>query len=557
MTVSSSEHLESAAPIATSSAGAGFPPSGLPPRGVLLATVLSVVGVFLIWPTALVLWAMWVNDPLKSIGMLVPPVSLALILRAWRGIGWRMQGSWWGLAVLAATTAAVIFREQSVLVLVLSPRWSIFFPPHSLVALAYVAGCVLLLGGPRLLRVTRFPVLFTLLVNPVPHIFNVYVDLPLQRLSAHVARAFALGLHQKLSPDQMRLMFTPEFGMFIAPGCNGIRGAVTMGMLALVVGYLYRFRPRAHILFVLGAVLLGYVFNFVRLCTLVLYYIVALKIPWLQERAEMGDYIIGAALFFFAVYLLFVVIHRLGRASSVTPSPAPQTATPRSAWLQLAAMALLLIGAGSRELHARQLAQAERAAQPIPIHFPAALGAFALERTWNESMPAGPTIYTWAQYRPPTAAGTSASSGETGPLPIDLGLSPILGAHDSSICHSARGEDPIWHGEFVAPTAAGPQTFSASFFNNGATQYLELTTLCTLDGCGEHAAGSPGLGLIYSRPAPLSTLAGAAHRPIPVMLKVETLDTAMPADLARSQLTTAMRRFLATLDLQAIAHPTA
>ena len=145
--------------------------------------------------------------------------------------------------------------------------------------------------------------------------FNVYVDLPLQRVSAHVARAFAIALHQKLTPDQMRLMFTPTFGMFIAPGCNGIRGAVTMGMIALIVGHLYRFRWRAHALFVGSAVLLGYVFNFVRLCTLVLYYIVALKIPWLQSRAEMGDYVIGACLFLAAVGLLFHVVRR------VTESP--------------------------------------------------------------------------------------------------------------------------------------------------------------------------------------------------------------------------------------------
>lgn len=534
--------------------GSALAAAGRPPWSAVAATLLSVLGVALIWPTARVLWAMWINDPLKSIGMLVPIVALALILRAWRAIGWERQGSWWGLLLLAATAAAVAFREQSVLVLVLSPRWSIFFPPHSLVALAYVAGCVLLFGGPRLLRAARFPVLLTLLVNPVPHIFNVYVDLPLQQVSAHVARAFALGLHQKLSPDQMRLMFTPEFGMFIAPGCNGIRGAVTMGMLALVVGYLYRFRLRDHVLFVLGAVLLGYVFNFVRLCTLVLYYIVALKITWLQDRAEMGDYVIGAGLFLFAVYLLFAAVRRLSQTapSAALPTPAAASTQQSALWTQIAAMVVLLLAVGVRELHARRLAAADAAVTPVPIHFPAALGSYALSRTWTESMPAGPVIFTWAHYQPHSAPETATDS-----LPVDLGLSPVLGAHDTSICHSARGEDPVWHGELQAATARGTEAFSASFFNNGATQYLELTTLCTESGCGEHTAGSPTLGFIYSRPAPFSTLAGTVHRPIPVMLKVETLDTAMPAELARTQLTAAMRRFLASLDLQAIAHPTA
>jgi len=35
-------------------------------------------------------------------------------------------------------------------------------------------------------------------------------------------------------------MFAPDFGMFIAPGCDGIRGAITLGYLALVLGYLKR-----------------------------------------------------------------------------------------------------------------------------------------------------------------------------------------------------------------------------------------------------------------------------------------------------------------------------
>ena len=102
--------------------------------------------------------------------------------------------------------------------------------------------------------------------------------------------------------------------MFIAPGCNGIRGAITMGFIALIAGYVYRFRWYAHASRRPGAVLLGYVFNFARLCILVLYYLVALHITWLQDRAEMGDYIIGACLFLLAVFLLFYVVRRLGES---------------------------------------------------------------------------------------------------------------------------------------------------------------------------------------------------------------------------------------------------
>ncbi len=534
------------------------------PLPILAAVVLTLAGISSIWPTALVLYTMWIDDPLKSIGMLVPVASLALILRVWRSLRWEMRGSWWGLALLLATAAAVRFREQSVLVLILSPRWSIYFPPHSLVALAYATGCVLLFGGLQLLRAARFPVLLTLLVNPVPHVFNVFVDLPLQRVSAHVARAFAHALHQKLTPDQMRLMFTPDFGMFIAPGCNGIRGAVTMGMIALVVGYLYRFRLRDHALFVVAAVLLGYIFNFVRLCTLVLFYILALKIPWLQDRAEMGDYLIGAALFLVAVGLLFSVIRHLQRAEAA-PAPrlvAPAQHTTRGSLFgtpaHLAAMLVFSLFAGVHCAHAYSRAQAIAGANLVSSHsFPPAVGGYHLDRTWAEGMTGGPILFDWAAYAPPPSpVGASPSLTDSPPLPVAIGLSPTLGSHDSSICHSARGEDPVWHGQLEIPTAAGPQTFSSSFFNDGALQYLELSTVCTALGCAEYTTGDNHLGLIYTRPAPAEALAPEAHRPIPVLLRIETSDTAMPADLARAELTAAARQFLAGADLLAIIRPT-
>src|ERR1700733_13009302 len=282
-----------------------------PTQAAGLAALLAVLGLSAVWPTAVLLWDLWTQDALKSVGIFFPLVSFVLVLRAWRSLGWEMEGSWWGLVILVVTAAVVHIRDQAILVFVFSPKWSIYIPPHSLVAFAYGAGVVLLFGGTRLFRAALFPLILLWFVNPIPHIFNVLVDLPLQRASAHVARAFAIALGQPLSPDQLRLMFTPEFGMFIAPGCNGIRGAVTMGFIALIAGYVYRFRWSAHVAVVAGAVLLGYVFNFARLCVLVLYYLVALHFTWLRSRAEMGDYIIGACLFLLGTFLLFEVVRRL------------------------------------------------------------------------------------------------------------------------------------------------------------------------------------------------------------------------------------------------------
>ena len=534
-----------------SSSFAGFSPQ----NAAFTAALLSVLGTTAIWPTLLFLWSLWTTDALKSVGMIIPVVSLVLILRVWRSLGWEMNGTWWGAALLTVTIAVVRLREQSVLVFMISPQWSIYVPPPSLVVFAYASGAVLLFGGTRLYRAAWFPIALLWLVNPVPHIFNVYVDLPLQRVSAHVARAFAMALGQPLSPDQMRLMFTPQFGMFIAPGCNGIRGAVTMGLIALVAGYVYRFRLRAHAAVVAAAVLLGYLFNFVRLCLLVLYYLVALRIPWLQNKAKLGDYIIGACLFFVATALLFSVIRRLGESSAelrppLQPAPRDLLQTSSAAGplsFRFAAMILFVVIGCVRLsgalVHNRAAVVAD-ADQNALGRFPANLGSFTLSRSWNEYLPGGPLIFHWADYAP-----------ADGGAHVAIGLSPVLGSHDTLICHSARGEDPIWHGQLTIPTAVAPINFSGSFFNNGATQYLEASTLCNGSACGESSSDRTHFGFVYSRPDPSALVSQDPERPIPILLRAETIDTTLPADVARKRLSDSVRSFLASASLEQLTQP--
>ncbi len=347
-----------------------------------------------------------------------------------------------------------------------------------------------------------FPLILLWFVNPIPHVFNVFVDLPLQRASAHVARAFAIGLGQKLSPDQLRLMFTPDFGMFIAPGCNGIRGAVTMGFIALIAGYVYRFRWYAHVAVVTGAVLLGYVFNFARLCILVLYYIVALRIHWLRNKAEMGDYIIGACLFLLGTFLLFYVVRRLSESPGQVRPPALRSLkvkglVPRSVYLRLFAMAGLVlfssigVARAYAHTHSSSYEAQIKADESAPGHFPDRIGSYKLSRTWNENLVTGPLVFHWAEYAP-----------DGGGTPISLGVSPVLGSHDTLICHSARGEDPLWKDQITLATAGSiPVNFSGSFFNDGTVQYLEATTICNGDSCGEYSNDRLHFGFVYSKPS--------------------------------------------------------
>jgi exosortase J len=518
-----------------------------------VATTLAVLGLSAIWPTVLTLWNMWTTDALKSIGMIVPLVSMVLILRAWRANGWRAEGTWWGLPLILMCIVAVRIQERAILIMVISPHWSTPLPPPSLILFAYGSGVVLLLGGKRLYKAALFPIFLLWFVNPVPHVFSLWVDMPLQSASATIARAFAMHLGQPLTPDHLRLMFTPDFGMFIAPGCNGIRGSITMGFVALIAGYIYRFRWYANALVVAGAIILGYLFNLLRLCMLVLYYLVALHLTSLQNKAENADYLIGAMLFLIATFLLFAVIHRLREAKG--PTNAEEVASPEhdgvreiapsAQYARIAVMVIVVLFGCAGYVHASTQVHPAMTVADATERFPQHLGSYSLVRSWNETMAAGPVVYVWAQYSPP-GGGT----------PIAIGISPVLSWHDPLICHADRGEHPVWQGQLTAATEdVAPIDFSATFYNDGVTQYLEATTQCNGSSCGEFATERTHFGFVYSHLDAQALLSEAHRQPVPVLLRVETMDTAMPADAARQQLTADMRAFLGSVKLVDLTRP--
>ena len=335
-------------------------------------------------------------------------------------------------------------------------------------------------------------------------------------------------------------MFTPDFGMFIAPGCNGIRGSVTMGLIALIASYVYRFRWYPNALVVTGAILLGYVFNLARLCLLVLYYVVALHFPSLQNKAENADYVIGAGLFLLATFFLFAVIHRLRDTTNPKALEASdcseQGDTPRARYVQLAALgATVLLGFAG-------LARANAAINPFTIsvadvaaaRFPQRLGNYTLVRSWNETLDTGPVVYVWGQYSPPD-----------GGTPVAIGISPVLGWHDSFICHSIRGEHALWQGPLaIATVGASPVNFNSAFYDDGVTRAVEASTSCRGGACGEFATDRTHFGFIYTHPDPKSLFREDPRRPTRVLLRTEMIDTTMPADVARQQLTQYLRAYL-------------
>lgn len=268
---------------------------------LLLALGVTLLGLTAFSDRLIELAGLWTTDGLRSIGILVLPVSAWLAFRSWRWSDWQSGGSWWGAIPIAIALLAARFDNTMFPTLQLVQGAVINLIPIGFRLLPYVAGAVIFFGGLLPLRRALFPLSLILLINPCPHFVDSLLDLPLQNAGARIARGFAGLLGVPLDGDLLHLMFTPSHGVFIAPGCDGLRGSITLGFATLVAGHLYRLRPWIHAGYVLAAILTAYLLNFLRLCIVVIYSALAAHVsPTWFGHGETFDYFEGGILFLLA-----------------------------------------------------------------------------------------------------------------------------------------------------------------------------------------------------------------------------------------------------------------
>jgi exosortase J len=510
-------------------------------RPLLPWLILGFAGLLVL--AGVLLWPLWTNDALRSIGMYFPVVSVILILRVWRQLGWERRGTWWGLLPLLYAVIMGRAGGNALQVMAFTSRSSLSLLPLGLTVFAYGSGVVLLLGGWRVWRKALFPLVLLLLVNPVPAAFA-QIDLPLQYFCARTAHAFALAIGVHPDASQLRLMFAPDFGMFIAPGCDGIRGAVTMGYLALILGYVYRFSLRLHIVSVLAAVALGYVFNLLRLCVLVLFYWVALQFPSLQAHGEGADYMIGGLLFLSAGLMFAALVRwkkRSGNAAESAPVAGAAVMSPDHAGFRWKAAVTTVLVALSSFVCVRSALDTARTniASDVPATMlPQQMGKYRLLRSWPERDWINRLAYRWGAY----------SDGDPGnEIDIAFWLGP--GAHYPVACHLAQGDKPAEHLVQKLPTAnGGSATFNLYFYDESDGQTLEAATLCDAGGCNENVLLPAHTGLVFAGMNLTDFLFRPTSRPLPILIRVRSSNAISGTEAGRAELTNQLQQFVAQLD---------
>jgi exosortase len=226
----------------------------------------------------------WASDDNYSHGFFVLPLALyfAWERRAALAEATRRPGTT-GLALIVAS---LLVRLAGVL------GSDLFLTRVSLIGV--IAGTIWFVWGQRHVRILAFPILFLLLMIPLPAVVFNQLAFPLQLFASRVGET-AIALAGIPVLREGNVLHVPAATLEVAEACSGIRSLVSLVMLAIVLGYFTGQGTRGRTLLALAAVPIAIVANAARVAG------TGLSAEWIGPEAAQG--------FFhtFSGWLMFVI----------------------------------------------------------------------------------------------------------------------------------------------------------------------------------------------------------------------------------------------------------
>jgi exosortase len=197
-------------------------------------TILAILGTlalttYVYYPILLHMFYTWRTNPDYSYGLVVVPLALYFayektpqLRRA------KLEGSWWGAAVLAAGVGSICVGELGGLLTALRSGYVLT-----------LMGLVLLLAGKRVFRILLFPMMFLFLMVPLPQSLVNIIAFPLQLIAAGwaVESLQAFGIPALLEGNIIHLAHTE---LFVAQACSGLRSLMALLTLGVVLAQFFR-----------------------------------------------------------------------------------------------------------------------------------------------------------------------------------------------------------------------------------------------------------------------------------------------------------------------------
>jgi exosortase len=202
----------------------------------------------------------WLHDEYQSHGVFIIPVSLFLLwLRREELSQAKPRPAAWGLLLLAL---GLIVQVGSRLLQVQTQCFGIW----SLVLALY--GSILILHGPELWKIARFPVLFLMLAGGIPGKIIFPLSLRLQMISStgavFVMKMLGLPVYQ-----EGNVIGVPGHELEVADACSGLKKLVALFAFSLIYGYLFDTSPAKRLLLVAATVPIAILANILRVAGLI------------------------------------------------------------------------------------------------------------------------------------------------------------------------------------------------------------------------------------------------------------------------------------------------
>jgi exosortase len=237
----------------------------------------------------------WWSDPNFSHGFFVPLFSVFVLWQdRSRLAAIRRNPSTWGLPVIVFALCTLVLGVFGA---------ELFLSRLSLIVLA--AGLVLFLLGWEMLRAVLFPLLFLILMVPIPAIVFSQITFPLQILASKVA-AWSLPLCGVPVLREGNVINLPAMPLEVAEACSGIRSLLSLTTLAIMYGFLMEQRSLFRVILALASIPIAVAANGFRIIgtgLLVQY--------WDPDKAEGFFHTFSGWLIFVVSLVMLFLLHQL------------------------------------------------------------------------------------------------------------------------------------------------------------------------------------------------------------------------------------------------------
>jgi len=258
------------------------------------ALALAALATWLYLPILTHLVAQWWADPNFSHGFFVPAFSLFLLWQRrakLREI--EPQPSSWGLPIVVGSLCLLILGIFGA---------ELFISRISLLVL--IAGMTIFFRGWRTFRVVLFPLVFLVLMVPLPAIVFSQITFPLQILASKLS-AWLLPFLGVPVFREGNVINLPAMPLEVAEACSGIRSLLSLITLAIMYGYLLEERVAVRIALALASIPIAVAANGLRIVgtgLLVQY--------WDPDKAEGFFHAFSGWLIFVVSLLILFVLHK-------------------------------------------------------------------------------------------------------------------------------------------------------------------------------------------------------------------------------------------------------